>query len=448
MASESRDRKLRGWKYLGPDASEVIKNARFNHPGFDGQQEPHGPYDGSEGERRRMREVADEMRSKMDKPKKRGRGPAGESSAKPKAKPPVPAVRRGMRTGGGATEEQAKRRIELGKQRDEYARVEKGADGPRGGGGAKGLSDDVKRAANKKRVKASVQRQVTGSYGMGGIKATKFTPARFGPASGVSEMHKRAEVRNKFARAGKPPDRETERVLGNREDGMPQRRKSADDMPKGLDPTQRDDLQRAVREHYDGDSSPEPVNESRRDAARKKLKAAQEVQGLKRYFRTQKHTGVDGKERPPGFSKEGKAQQLKGLRDAAGKRRSDKAVRQGEVGLGLTKASEESAARRLARNVGKVARVAGPAGTVLGLLAASDPLEAAGMPVDKAGESDDWQVRTGRVSRKQYDKEIASAKAERDRERGKALERMGVRPNAKAPKVKSNNPMAKYARRK
>lgn len=353
-----------------------------------------------------------------------------------------------MRTGGGATEEQAKRRIELGKERDEYARIEKGADGPRGGSGAKGLSDDVKRAANKKRVRASVKRQVTGSYGMGGIKATKFTPARLGPASGVSEMHKRAEVRDKFARAGKPPDRETERVLGNREDGMPQRRESADDMPKGIDPNQRDDTGKAVREHYDGESSPEPVNERDRDAARKKLKAAQEVQGLKRYFRTQKHTGVDGKERPPGFSKQGKAQQAKGLRDAAGKRRSDKAVKQGQVGLGLTRASDESAARRLVRNVGKVARVAGPLGAAVGALAASDPLEAVGMPVDKAGAPDDWQVRTGRVSRKQYEKEIASAKADRDRRRDKALERMGVKPNAKAPKVKSNNPMAKYGRGK
>lgn len=341
-----------------------------------------------------------------------------------------------MRTGGGATEEQAKRRIELGKQRDEYARVEKGADGPRGGGGAKGLSDDVKRAANKNRVKASVQRQVTGSYGMGGIKATKFTPARFGPASGVSEMHKRAEVRNKFARAGKPPDRETERVLGNREDGMPQRRKSADDMPKGLDPTQRDDLHRVVREHYDGDSSPEPVNESRRDAARKKLKAAQEVQGLKRYLRTQKHTGVDGKERPPGFSKEGKAQQLKGLRDAAGKRRSDKAVRQGEVGLGLTKASEESAARRLVRNVGKVARVAGPAGTVLGLLAASDPLEAAGMPVDRAEGKRGDLVAASKGNPKKAAAMVREEKNYYENKRTAALERMGVRPNAKSPKVK------------
>lgn len=436
MASESRDRKLRGWNYLGPDASEVIKNARFNHPGFDGQQEPHGPYDGPEGERRRMREVADEMRSKMDKPKKRGRGPSGESPAKPKAKPPVPAIRRGMRTGGGATEEQAKRRIELGKERDEYARVEKGADGPRGGSGAKGLSDDVKRAANKKRVKTSVQRQVTGSYGMGGIKATKFIPARLGPASGVSEMHKRAEVRDKFARAGKPPDRETERVLGNREDGMPQRRKSADDMPKGLDPTQRDDLQRAVREVYDGDSSPEPVNESRRDAARKKLKAAQEVQGLKRYFRTQKHTGVDGKERPPGFSKEGKAQQAKGLRDAAGKRRSDKAVKQGQVGLGLTKASDESAARRLVRNVGRVARVAGPLGAAVGALAASDPLEAAGMPVDRAeGRSGDLRAAS-KGNRSRADRMAREEKAYYERKKERALERMGISARPKPPKVK------------
>lgn len=365
---------------------------------------------------------------------------------KPKAKPPVPAIRRGMRTGGGATQEQAKRRIELGKERDEYARVEKGADGPRGGGGAKGLSDDVKRAANKKRVKASVQRQVTGSYGMGGIKATKFTPARFGPASGVSEMHKRAVVRDKFARAGRPPDRETERVLGNREEGMPQRRKSADDMPKGLDPNQRDDLHKAVAEHYDGDSSPEPVNESRRDAARKKLRAAQEVQGLKRYLRTEKHTGVGGEERPPGYSKKGKAEHAKGLRDAAGKRRADQAVRHGEIGLGLTGASDESAVRRLVRNAGKVARVAGPAGAILGVLAASDPLEAAGMPVDRAEGKRGDLVAASKGNPKKAAAMVREEKKYYENKRAAALGRMSVKPNAKAPKVKSNNPMAKYAR--
>lgn len=355
---------------------------------------------------------------------------------KPKAKAPVPAVKRGLKTGGGATTEQAKKRIELGKQRDEYARTEGGPDTPRGEGGSKGIAADIQRRAKHRRVKESVKRQATGSFGMGGMKVTKPFGGRLGPASGVSQMQQRATVRDKFGRAGRPPDRDAERVLGDREDGMPQRRESADNMPKGIDPNQRDDRGREVREVYDGDSSPEPVNEDRRDRARKKLSSAREVQGLKRYLRTEKHTGVDGKERPPGYSKKGKAELAKGLRNAAGKRRSDEAVKRGESGLGLTRASDESAARKLVRKVGKAARVLGPAGAVVGALAASDPLEAAGMPVDKAGEPADWMVRAGKMSRKEYNRQVASAKAEYNRKRDEGLARMGVPVKTKAPKVK------------
>ena len=57
---------------------------------------------------------------------------------KPKAKAPVPAVKRGLKTGGGATTDQAKKRIELGKKRDEYARAESGPATPRGEGGSRG----------------------------------------------------------------------------------------------------------------------------------------------------------------------------------------------------------------------------------------------------------------------------------------------------------------------
>jgi hypothetical protein len=237
---------------------------------------------------------------------------------KPKAKAPVPAVKRGLKTGGGATTDQAKKRIELGKQRDEYARAESGPDTPRGEGGSKGIIADIQRRSKHRRVKESVKRQATGSFGMGGMKVTKPFGGRLGPASGVSQMQQRATVKDKFDRAGRPPDRNAERVLGGREDGMPQRRESADNMPKGIDPNQRDDRGREVREVYDGDSSPEPVNEDRRGRAQKKLKAARDVQGLKRHLMTEKHTGVDGKERPPGYSKSGKEAMASGLPESAG----------------------------------------------------------------------------------------------------------------------------------
>jgi hypothetical protein len=274
---------------------------------------------------------------------------------------------------------------------------------------------------------------------MGGMKVTKPFGGRLGPASGVSQMQQRATVKDKFDRAGRPPDRNAERVLGGREDGMPQRRESADNMPKGIDPNQRDDRGREVREVYDGDSSPEPVNEDRRGRAQKKLKAARDVQGLKRHLMTEKHTGVDGKERPPGYSKSGKEAMASGLRDAAGKRRSDEAVKRGHSGLGLTRASDESAARRLVRGVGKAARVLGPVGAVVGAIGASDPAEAAGIPVDRAeGRLGDAVAITGnkRAARAYIAREERKAAAYREKRRLEGLARMGVPVKSKAPKVK------------
>ena len=339
---------------------------------------------------------------------------------KPKAKAPVPAVKRGLKTGGGATTEQGKKRIELGKQRDEYARAESGPDTPRGEGGSKGIAADIQRKSKHKRVKESVKRQATGSFGMGGMKVTKPFGGRLGPASGVSQMQQRATVKDKFDRAA-----------GGDEAGRHRDREKAIAESRGPDRVY--DKRQSV---YDGFDSPEPVNEDRRDRAEKKLKAARDVQGLKRYLRTEKHTGVDGKERPPGYSKKGKAEQAKGLRNAAGKRRSDEAVKRGESGLGLTRASDESAARKLVRKVGKAARVLGPAGAVVGALAASDPLEAAGMPVDKAeGRSGDLRAAS-KGNRSRAEKIVRDEREYYERKKERALQRMGVPVKSKAPKVK------------
>jgi hypothetical protein len=95
-------------------------------------------------------------------------------------------------------------------------------------------------------------------------------------------------------------------------------------------------------------------------------------------------------------------------------------VKRGHSGLGLTRASDESAARRLVRGVGKAARVLGPVGAVIGALAGSDPLEAVGT-VDRAGGGGNFAKRDYKRKDGSYVKYDTDAKRLRTRPKAPAL---------------------------